>query len=362
MLHELQSLKQLSTCRIAIVRSLPALSDLLCTVPALRALRAAFPQAEITFIAPAAARYFAERFSHYIDQFLEFPGYPGMPEIPASVHKLPEFLTKAQGQHFDLALQMYDNGTISNSFTALLDARINAGFRLPEHYCPNPDYFLPYPHNEPEIWRHLRLMEFLGIPLQGDELEFPLQNEDFGVLRHIPDKYVCIHPGATLPEKRWSLKSFAIVADAIAASGYQVVLTGIASEANLTQSLAAMMRCKPIDLAGKTSLGAMAALLSKASLLVCNDTGVSHLADALKVKSVIIFTNASMYRWAPLNREIHRSLSPSFIQMTDVEELFVDPTTNFGDTKFGGFYFPVIPEVVITQVEDLLAIEASNVT
>lgn len=362
MSHQLQSLKQLSISRIAIVRALPRLGDLLCTVPAFRALRAAFPQAQITLIGLPWAHSFVERFSHYLNEFLEFPGYPGIPEVPPSVHKLPEFLLKAQEQHFDLVLQMHGNGIVSNSFTTLLGARIHAGFYLPEHYCPDPDYFLPYPDNEPEIWRHLRLMEFLGIPLQWDELEFPLRDEDFAALPHLPDKYVCIHPGASLPEKRWSLKSFAAVADAIAARGFQVVLTGTASEANLTQALTAMMRFQPIDLAGKTSLGTMAALLSKASLLVCNDTGVSHLAAALRVKSVVIFTNASLHRWAPLNREIHRSLSPSFIHFPDVEESFVSSTSKSFDTKFGGFYFPVTPAMVMTQVEDLLLKETSNVT
>ncbi len=361
MSHERQLLKQPSISRIAIVRSLPGLGDLLCAVPAFRAIRTAFPQAQITLIGLPWALSFVERFSHYFNEFVEFPGYPGIPEVPPSVHELPKFLTSVQEQHFDLALQMHGNGIVSNSFTALLGARINAGFYLPGHYCPDPDYFLPYPEDKPEVWRHLRLMEFLGIPLQGDELEFPLQDQDFAALQQIPDNYVCIHPGASLPDKRWALDNFAIVADAIAAHGYQVVLTGTTSEADLTQSLAEMMLFKPINLAGKTSLGAMAALLSKANLLVCNDTGVSHLAAALRVKSVVIFTNSSLSRWAALNREIHRSISPSFIQITDVEELVKSYITT-SNTEFGGFYFPVTPEMVMAQVEDLLAKEVFNVT
>lgn len=124
-------------------------------------------------------------------------------------------------------------------------------------------------------------------------------------------KYVCVHPGASVPERCWSLQNFAVVADAIAARGLQVVFTGTAGEAHLTRAIAEMMRFKSIDLAGRTSLGALAAVLSNAALLVCNDTGVSHLAAALQVKSVVIFTNSEMNRWAPLDRDRHRIISAS---------------------------------------------------
>jgi ADP-heptose:LPS heptosyltransferase len=338
--NERQLLKQTSIRQIAIVRALPGLGDLLCAVPAFRSLRTAFPQAHITLIGLPWARSFVERFSHYLDDLLEFPGYPGIPEVPFSVRELPKFLQSVHEQYFDLALQMHGNGSVINSFTALLGARIHAGFYLPGYYCPDRNYFLPYPDDEPEIYRHLRLMEFLGIPLQGEELEFPLQNEDFASMQQIQDRYVCLHPGASLPEKRWALENFAVVADAIATRGFQIVLTGTTSETSLTQALAEMMHCKPIDLAGKTSLGAMAALLSRASLVVCNDTGISHLAAALQVKSVVIFTNSSLHRWAPLNRKIHRSLSPKFLASL----------------------LPVTPEMVMEQVEDLLAKEVSHAT
>nr|WP_273039900.1 glycosyltransferase family 9 protein [Iningainema tapete] len=296
------------------------------------------------------ARSFVERFNHYLDEFLEFPGYPGIPEI-SPPHKLPEFLTSVQQQRFDLALQMHGSGIVSNTFTTMLGASVNAGFYLPGNYEPDPDYFLPYPTNEPEVWRHLRLIEYLGIPLQGDELEFPLTLEDFSSLQNIDEasslrkgEYVCVHPGASVPEKCWSVEKFAAIADAIAERGFQIVLTGTAPEANLTQTLAAMMRTKPINLAGRTSLGAMAALLSSTALLVCNDTGVSHLAAALRVKSIVIFTNSELHRWAPLNRDLHRVLCSDSVVIGTAEARRTQR------------------EMVMAHVEELLTKEVVNVT
>jgi ADP-heptose:LPS heptosyltransferase len=49
------------------------------------------------------------------------------------------------------------------------------------------------------------------------------------------------------------------------------------------------MQAQSLDLAGRTTLGALAVLIEGARLLVCNDTEVSHIAAALKVPSVVIF-------------------------------------------------------------------------
>ena len=81
---------------------------------------------------------------------------------------------------------MHGSGIISNPFTVLLGAKTTAGFYLPGQYCPDQNRFLPYPDREPEVRRHLRLMEFLGIPLQGEELEFTLLESDWLALKEIP--------------------------------------------------------------------------------------------------------------------------------------------------------------------------------
>ncbi len=308
---------------IAIVRALPGLGDMLCLVPALRALRAALPAAWITLIGLPWAQSFVARFSHYLDQLIEFPGYPGIPERVPPIRKLPAFFSRMQEQPFDLVLQMHGNGTIINSFVALLGAQHSAGFYLPGQYCPDPNRYLPYPAQEPEIWRHLRLIEFLGIPLQGEGTEFPLRAEDEQALKRLdevtslrPGEYVCIHPGAADPARRWPLQHFAAVADFLANQGLQVVLTGLEQEREIACGVEQAMRSQPINLVGRTNLGALAALLSRARLVICNDTGISHLAAALRTPSIVVFTGSRAggsdpRRWAPLDRDLHRVVCPS---------------------------------------------------
>jgi ADP-heptose:LPS heptosyltransferase len=69
------------------------------------------------------------------------------------------------------------------------------------------------------------------------------------------------------------------------------------------------MQARSIDLAGKTTLGGLAALVARARLVVCNDTGVSHLAAALRTPTVVIASGSDTRRWSPVDRTLHRVLA-----------------------------------------------------
>jgi ADP-heptose:LPS heptosyltransferase len=300
--------------RVAVLRALQ-LGDLLCAVPALRALRTALPDAEIVLVGLPWARAFVERFGHYLDGFREFPGWPGLPERAPDLAAVPAFLAAMQAERFDLAVQLHGSGPFVNVLTALWGARRTAGFYLPGGYCPDPDLFLPWPDRGLEVCRLLALVEFLGAPAVSEGLEFPLREEDFEELRRLenperlrPGAYVCVHPGASVPQRRWPVEHFAAVARAVCRRGLGVVLTGTAAEAGLTRAVAAAVPGDCLDLAGRTSLAGVAALLSGARLLVSNDTAVSHLAAALRVPSVVVSTGDNPARWAPADGRLHRVL------------------------------------------------------
>lgn len=309
---------------IAVLRALQ-LGDLLCTVPALRSLRAACPGAHITLIGLPWARDFVSRFACYVDELVEFPGFPGLPERDIQTRAVPPFLAAMQQRRFDLVLQLHGNGHYTNEIAVLFGGDMIAGFFQPPDFCPDPDLFIPYPDGLPEVLRHLELLHHLGVPTIETDLEFPLTPEDHAAFARLRDvasldqgTFVCVHPGGRGHNRRWAPQYFGIAADRLAREGYDVVITGTAEERDIAGAVSASMQSRAINLAGRTDLGTMGVLLSRAKLLLANDTGVSHLAAALRIPSVIVCVGSDPNRWSPLNRHRHRVLSGD---MTSIESV-----------------------------------------
>jgi ADP-heptose:LPS heptosyltransferase len=308
-------LQRLDPPSVVVFRALH-LGDMLCAVPALRALRTSLPRARITLVGLPWAQQFADRFPCYIDEFIPFPGHPMLPERPVDHDALAEFCASICARRFALAIQLHGSGDVSNDIVSGFGADAMAGFCRGEAVLRERTVLLPYPEAGPEPERLLNLMEQLGADAAGAHLEFPLTRLDedelaaSGVAGNLaPGKYFCIHPGARKRDKCWPATLFAEVGDRIAAEfGLRPVLTGSGAEADLTAEVASHMHHKPLDAAAPISIGAMAVLLRGARLLLCNDTGVSHIAAGLKLKSVVIFSKADIARWAPLDRLTHRCI------------------------------------------------------
>jgi ADP-heptose:LPS heptosyltransferase len=299
--------------KIIVFRALQ-LGDMLCHIPAMRALRHAYPDAHITLAGLPWAKSLTERFNTYYDDFIWFPGYPGLPEQVVDPVLFASFLSKVQSRHFDLALQMQGNGTIVNAMVELFEAHYTAGFFLPGDYASNKDYFLTYPDAGSEIERHLQLLNFLGIPPQGNELEFPLTISDQHAYDNLkltltPGKYVCIHPGSRGAWRQWPTSNFAAMADYAVSCGFQAVITGTAEEGKIVAEVISKMQQPAINLAGHTGIGAMAILIRDAYELISNCTGVSHIAAALKTPSIVISMDGEPERWGPINKDIHYTLN-----------------------------------------------------
>lgn len=299
--------------RIAVFRALQ-LGDLLCAVPALRALRHAWPKARICLIGLPWAADFVRRMP-YLDEFIEFPGFLGMPERVPDLARWPAYVALVRARRFDLAIQMHGSGVLTNSLVAALGVPRNAGFYLPDQDGPQLDVGLPWPSHMPEVHRLLALAKELGAPSCGDQLELPILPEEalawielHQELPLSPRGYVCIHPGARLASRRWPTERFAAVADRLAEEGYGILLTGTADEADLTAAVAAEMSHPAEDLAGRTALGTLAALVAQAELVICNDTGMSHVAAAMCTPSVVVCCGADPDRWRPLDRARHQVL------------------------------------------------------
>jgi ADP-heptose:LPS heptosyltransferase len=174
------------------------------------------------------------------------------------------------------------------------------------------DRAIRYPDMAHEIDRNLWLAELAGGSASDRSLEFPVSVTDrhdadalIGPPNHRP--LVVIHPGSKLPTRRWMPDRFAAVADAVIEQfGAEVVITGTEGEAGVADAVVSSMRHRAASLAGRTTLGSLAAIVERASLFITNDTGTAHLAVALRTPSVVLFGPGDVGRWGPLDREQHR--------------------------------------------------------
>jgi ADP-heptose:LPS heptosyltransferase len=125
---------------------------------------------------------------------------------------------------------------------------------------------------------------------------------------------VVLHPGSgdNFPGRRWSEAGFA-AAGRLAAErhGAGVAVTGGASEASLVARVAAGSGPGAVPLAGRLTLQGLIALLSRATVLVSNDTGPVHLASALGRPVVALFGPNTPVLYGPLSpgsRAFYRAL------------------------------------------------------
>lgn len=275
-------------------------------------MRAGFPEARISLIALGRTRELVHRFRHVVDELVEFPGWPGIPEAEFRASALPGFLARVQARPYDLAINLHGSGQHSNAFVALIGARRMAAFTLGDGWPAAGEDILPYPSHLHEIQRNLALVRHLGLPVDGEHLEFPLSPRDHEGLRRLLGRdglergsYAVVHPGASTPARRWPIERFAATARALRDEGLRIVVTGDRGERALTERLSKDLGRRTLDLGGATDLGALGSLVSGARLLLSNDTGVSHLAAALRTPSVVVFTASDPERWAPLDTTRH---------------------------------------------------------
>jgi ADP-heptose:LPS heptosyltransferase len=307
-------LDALAPRRIVVFRALQ-LGDMLCAVPALTALRRAAPHAHIALIGLPWAQSFVERYADLVDELIVFPGAIGFPEQPESDAGLPAFCSQMRARHPDLAIQLHGSGGVANDLLLEFGARSNAGF-VQAAEASRQGCFIAWPDELPESERYLALTSALGAPVVERQSAFPLTTQDADEFAALvaahgleAERLVLIHPGAQLPSRRWPAERFAGVADNLAADGWQIAITGTAAEASLTGAVLGAMTAPALHLGGATSLGGLAALVAHARLVVCNDTGISHVAAAVATASVVIASGSDTRRWSPLDHARHRVLA-----------------------------------------------------
>jgi lipopolysaccharide heptosyltransferase II len=324
----------LDACRLLCVR-LDTIGDVLMTTPALRAIKETHPDRHVTLLTSSSGAL-AGRLVPEVDEVLVHDA-PWLESTAPSHDGAAELALAA-----DLRERGFDAAVIFTVYSqsclpaALLLHLADIPLRL-AHCRENPYRLLTHwvAESEPqggirhEVRRQLDLVASVGLrpshellslrPAPQDWFRAAIELQRLGLGA---SPWVVVHPGATAASRRYPPELFARVVRALVRY-YQVevVLTGSADEAGLVTEIAERAGVRTHSLVGRLSLGALAALIARAPVLISNNSGPAHVAAAMGTPVVDLYalTNPQHTPWAVearvLNHPVpcapcHRSVCP----------------------------------------------------
>ena len=283
--------------RIGVLRG-GGLGDLVFAVPALRALAASYPDAQLVLIGHGWQAGIVGAPRGPVDDVIDLPtpvvdwlaGGASSPELEALV-------TQLDGR-FDLLVQLHGGGARSNVLLRRLGAGRTIGLQAPG--SPPLDVAIPYRYWQSEVMRDLEVVSLVGAdPIEIEPRLTPTAADVVAGRRvldnacerdgtSVGEPLVVLAPGATDGRRRWPPGRFGEVALALATDGYRPVIVGTTPEAALGEAIVAVAP-DSVDLTGRLTLPELAGLLCLSVLIVANDSGPLHLGAAVGTPAVGLF-------------------------------------------------------------------------
>ena len=298
--------------RILVLRP-NAVGDFVFSLPALHALRFAYPAAEICYVGKQWHHDFLLGRCGPIDRVIVAPPIPGVgahPQAQASQPAVDAFVDQIRMEEFDLAVQMFGGGRYSNPFIKRLGARLTIGARTPD--AELLDRWVAYGDFNNRRLEMLEIVALVGARHWHGGPDLLVNKQDrleAAIACPVPAsaRLVVVHPGSSDPRRRWPVAHFAAVADALADAGALVAVNGTMDEAELVQGVISHMRNRAIDLTDALSLSGLCGLIERAAMVLSNDSGPLHLALAIGTPCVGVYWLTNLMEACPLRQGSHRA-------------------------------------------------------
>lgn len=279
-----------------LISRLSSLGDVVCSLPAASALKSGFPDAEVTWIVEA-------RFA----------------EIVRACGAVDRVVLRGEPitDSFDAALDL--QGLLKS---ALLVARAKAKLKLGFHWRREgaalfSQAVIPDPTSLHVVDRYVDVARAAGGV--ADYAEFALRPAPLSEAldSKLPKDFVVLNPGAGWAAKRWAPAKFAQLIDALP---LPAVLIGAPGE-QASAEVAAQCREKPVDLGGQTSIADLIAVIDRARAHVGGDTGSSHLAAALRVPAIGLYSATRPERSCPYGQIERCHTAPNGLDGIEVRDV-----------------------------------------
>ena len=284
------------------------IGDTILTIPFLRNLRRAEPDAHIAWVvAPGSSE--AIKGVPYVDELIYWDPvtiHADSTGTHATLSSKIAFNRRLRGKRFD-KVYVLKRSFSSGIMAWLTGARQRVGFAT-----EGRGFLLtrgvPYQHDRHEVQNFLEVLRADGVPVTDDYLEAWLTPEEqqfadgfFQAAGVAPNELVIgFHPFTANPPRAWHLDNFVDVANALHERyKARIILFGGARDREQAEYLRKRITPAPVMAVGVTSLRQSMALLYRCKLLVCNDSGIMHLAASLSVPLVAVFGPQSPVKFGP---------------------------------------------------------------
>jgi len=305
----LASLARREFGRILLIKP-SSLGDLVHALPVLHGLRRRYPHARIDWLAANAFAPLIERHPD-VTEVIRFDRgrYGQMLRNPAAGAAFAEFVRSLRRRGYDLVIDL--QGLFRSGFLALATgAEVRIGFAAARELA-----WVFYSHRIPPAHADTHavdrnyavagLLGFADLPVTFDlALTDDERRRAAGILReagHNPGTgFAALLPGARWDTKRWPEQRFARLADSLrSGDGLTSVLLAGNDEADICTRIAERCGFSPVNLAGRTNLRELVAILDAATVVVCHDSAPMHLAAALGRPTVCILGPTNPARTGP---------------------------------------------------------------
>ena len=283
--------------KLCIIR-LSALGDVTHAVPVLRAIQEQWPGTQVTWITSPLEHKLLSLLDGVrfvvIDKRSGWRGYWRL-------------WRQLKDERFEVMLQMQTSARANFTGTCV-GARIKLGWdsrRARDGHRLFMTHSVPPTRFEHQLQGHLSFARTLGLDANQPRWDFPVSAQAAAfVAQHVPNDrpVLVISPCSSHPARNWRAERYAAVADYAAEQhGMTVVLSGGPSklEAEIGAAIEAAMESPAINLIGKDTLPQLVALLQRADLVLCPDSGPSHLANAMATPVIALHASTWSRRSGP---------------------------------------------------------------
>ncbi len=290
--------------KILVIRA-DRIGEFVLTLPVIAALKEMFPHADISVMVKPEVKPLIED-NPNVSEVIE---YQKIMDGIAEAFRLARIF---RGKEFDIVVVVNPKKEFHLA-VFLAGIRVRAGFdRKWGFLLTHKVKDLKYPAQKHEVEYNLDLVRALGIEPKNVKPLLIMRDVtiemEYKLKKAIPAgsdtcRLIAIHPCTSNPKKQWPKEYFANLSDLLIKKGYNTVIISGIAEGPCAKETIALMKAKPIDLAGALTLRELVELLKRCGLLVSCDSGPVHIAAAAGTPVVALFGSqdpgGKPIRWAP---------------------------------------------------------------